>query len=36
LCEVGELVDVSAGGHDPFRRCSGGEEFVYDEPAEVA
>jgi hypothetical protein len=35
LCEVGEFVDVSAGGHDLRRRRSGGEELIDDEPAEV-
>ncbi len=34
-CEVGEFVDVSAGGHDLCRRRSGGEELFDDEPAEV-
>ena len=33
LCEVVELVNVSAGGDDLSRRRSGSEELVDDEPA---
>ena len=36
LREAGEFADVPAGGHDLRGRCSGGEELVDDEPAEVA
>jgi hypothetical protein len=36
LGEVGEFVDVPAGGHDLCRRRSGGEELIDDESAEVA
>jgi hypothetical protein len=35
LCEVGEFVNVSAGGHDLGRRRSRGGELINDEPAEV-